>query len=178
MNWKRENEDKLYRQIGYVFKDIEEPLIERWVMYQLTWYNKKANQYRFFSRAQTALSLVSPILTSLGVTYGEIEWVKPIIIVLGGILTILIGLLCSMRCAEQWIRYRSVCENLKGLTIDYLYKCKGKSDDELLESSLGFLDEIRKIIGKELEEWSKLQLDELQKRVEDEQSTNAKSSNP
>lgn len=82
-----------------------------------------------------------------------------------------------MRCTEQWIRYRSVCEKLKSATIDYLYKCKGKSGGELRELSLDFLAEIRSLIGKELEEWSKLQLDELQKQVADEQNSNTNSSN-
>ena len=164
--------------MGFAFKDIEEPLIEKWVMYQLTWYDKKANQYRLFLRLQTVLSLGAPVLTSFGVTYGQKECIKFIILLLSGVFAIGIGVLCSMRCAEQWIRYRSVCEKLKSATIDYLYKCKGKSGGELREVSLGFLAEIRELIGKELEEWSKLQLDELQKEFNEEQHTSTKSSNP
>lgn len=161
-NWKKQNEEKLFQTFRYQFHDLDQPLIRNWVFYQLTWYGKRANTYRRYSRIHTALSLASPALASLGLSSSENNCLRSPLLVLNAILIVAIGVLTSMRCTEQWIRYRTVCENLRRLTVEYLHNAQFLStDDEKREASSCFLATIDNVIGKELDEWSKLELQHL-----------------
>lgn len=166
MFWRKKNEKRLLRQMIDSFEKLDEPLIMTWVLYNLKWYGTKADYYRLCSRFQTGLSLGAPILATFGATYGHIRFIKPAVFIFSAIVTIAIGIFCSMHCVEQWVRYRTVCEKLRGLTIDFLYQCKDKEGTDIREFALAFLEKINVLIGKELEEWSKFQLNELQKKLE------------
>lgn len=173
MFWKRKNEESLFQTLRYQFHDLDQPLIKNWIFYQLTWYGKRANTYRLYSRIHTALSLTSPALASLSLSSSQNSCVRNLLLVLNAILIVAIGVLASMRCTEQWIRYRTVCENLKRLTVEFLHNAEVLStDDKKREASSNFLATIDSIIGKELDEWSKLELQRLRDTYEKDNQSN------
>lgn len=162
MFWKKKYEDDLYKSLGYQFNDLDESLIKNWVFYQLRWYGNRATTYRLYSRLHTGLSLASPAIASLGISAPEGSRLKTATMYFNVVCIIALGVLTSMRCTEQWIRYRTVCEKLKRLTVEYLYSTQTILDNRNRREACSiFLEQIDSLIGEELDEWSKLELQQV-----------------
>lgn len=95
--------------------------------------------------------------------------------IINAISIIVLGILTSMRCTEQWIRYRTICEKLKLYTIEYLHETQQLSDERDRQGKgILFLESINQLIGDELDEWSKL---ELKRITEEKENQKVASSN-
>lgn len=151
------------------FRKINQPLLHSWVSYHQKWYDRKADRNRIYSHLQTILALCTPLLATLSVTYAQQEWAKLTVILVSGFIAIILGLLSFMRCGEQWIRYRTVGETLKRLTFDFLYdmssidQLDSAAKNKEAERCRAFVEDIDRILGNELEEWSKQRLNAILK---------------
>lgn len=171
MFWKKEYEEKLFNMLKSEFDGFGESLIMNWVFYQLKWYSSGAQKYRLYSRIYTGLSLASPAFASLGISISEWKGLKYVILTVNAAFIVAIGIFASMRCTEQWIRYRTVCEKLKRLTVDYLYSAKNwETEIEKRKAGSEFLSRIDVLIGEELDEWSRLTLEQIREERERQKS--------
>lgn len=175
MFWSEKYENSLYQSFEPYFDELGEPLIKQWLMYQLKWYGNRAWTYRLYSRIHTGLSLAGPALASIGMLSLDVVWIKCLIMIINAISIIVLGILTSMRCTEQWIRYRTICEKLKLYTIEYLHETQQLSDERDRQGKgILFLESINQLIGDELDEWSKL---ELKRITEEKENQKVASSN-
>lgn len=153
---------------------FNEPVIAEWVRYQLHWYTKKANHYRFLAHAHIVLSVglslfttaLIGIMTDTNRIYFQIS---------SAVFTLIISYLSFKRPSEQWIRYRTACEQLKMETIKFIYSLKDEQSGSVQEKGMKFISDINAILSDELANWSALRLESIKEALKKSESSSEQS---
>jgi Protein of unknown function (DUF4231) len=97
---------------------------------QISWYGARARickgQYTRLKSLEIVFAAAIPVLSAINISLGspnpaghKISW---IILCLGALITIIEGLVKLNSYEENWLSYRTVCENLKHEKFTYLAK--------------------------------------------------------
>ena len=128
----------------YLTENIQDPVIKNRIVYNLTWYIKRACGTKFWFYCFTILTIVCPVVSGIVLTSPlEDSFAKMLSAIILGISTVAAALLPLYGFHKKWTLYRNQAEEIKHILIT-AYCEKNVSDEELLhriEESIKATDE-------------------------------------
>lgn len=121
---------------------------------QINWYNEKSTinkrWYQFLKTLEIVLASITPFLIALIKLGNSLLYFAGIVSIIAGIVA---GVLIAFKFHEKWIKYRTICENLKHEK--YMFITQAGIYSQETSFSI-FVERVEYLISKENSEWTKI----------------------
>ena len=136
---------------------LPDGVVKARVMYLLKWYRKRAQQYKFFTYFGALASILVPALLVLLNNQAlnrwlSDAWVNNLQIILPVLSSAGAAIYAFLQCKDNWIRYRTVIEQIKQETVCYIAQHENDGSTDV-SAEVAFLKKVEGLCASELAEW-------------------------